>query len=112
MATTKSPAKKSVKKATPSRAAAKPARTTVRSVRKPESTPNTRRSFKVTQPQDPFFTFRITHQTIYWLVLAGFVLLLGLWVTDINVRVNRIYDQVDAKNAADADMLPVKKKAP
>ncbi len=49
---------------------------------------------------EAFFTFRITHQTLYWTILAGIVLLLGIWVTSISMKVQHIYDQIDATNAS------------
>ena len=56
------------------------------------------KSFKRTNNDLPFFTFRATSQTLYWLVLSGVVLVLGLWVNSINMRVQSIYDQIDASN--------------
>lgn len=50
--------------------------------------------------REAFFTFRITHQTLYWLILAGIVLMLGVWVTSISIKVQHIYDQIDATNTA------------
>ena len=100
MATTKKPTTKSTatkKSIALKRAPAKPASTTkVRRVAK--NSPSEVRSFRPARTSEPFFTFRITHQTLYWLILAGLVLALGLWVTDINVKVQKIYDQIDATN--------------
>lgn len=58
------------------------------------------RTLRRSEITEPFFTFRISHQTLYWLILAGVVLFLGLWVTDISLKVQRIYDQIDSTNAA------------
>ena len=95
MATTKKMTKKPAAKKAPARSAAK---TTVKRVSRPSKTV-AMRSFAPARPSEPFFTFRITHQTLYWLVLAGIVLLLGLWVVNINTKVQRIYDQIDATNS-------------
>lgn len=62
------------------------------------------RSFALARPTEPFFTFRITHQTLYWTILSVLVLALGLWVITINDRVQHIYDQIDASNAAMVDL--------
>lgn len=68
------------------------------------------RSFRRSHP-DPFFTFRMTHQTLYWFILCAFVLGLGLWVISINEKVQHIYDQIDQTNAAtDAIYVPLKVK--
>lgn len=56
------------------------------------------RSFQVSEQKEPFFSVRITTQTIYWAILSILVLSLGLWINDINDRVQAIYDQVDAMN--------------
>ena len=107
MATAKKAAKKPTTKKVPAKAAA---RTSVKRVTKRTSAP-AMRSFAPARPSEPFFTFRITHQTLYWLVLAIVVLALGVWVTDISVKVQRIYDQIDATNAA-TDAMVIPKKTP
>ena len=100
MATTKKTTKKPTVKRAPAKSAAK---TTVRRAPNPLSNVKDMRSFKPAQPAEPFLTFRITHQTVYWSALAILVLLLGIWVVNINDRVQRIYDQVDSLNAAATD---------
>lgn len=45
-----------------------------------------------------FFTFKFTYQTVYWLILCTLVLALGVWVIDLNVKVQKIYDQIDMSN--------------
>lgn len=93
MATPKKSTRKSTVKRAPSKATN---RTSVTRVVK--SNTNTIQSFRVAKPEEPFFTFRVTHQTVYWAILSIIVLVLGLWVVDINDRVQHIYDQVDAIN--------------
>lgn len=53
------------------------------------------KSFRVAKAQEPFMSLKITVQTLYWLILAGAVLLLGLWVLDIHNKVQNIYDEID-----------------
>jgi hypothetical protein len=53
------------------------------------------RSFRVSPPDKPFFTFKITHQTFYWVAISLLVLALGVWVTFLSVRVQDIYDRID-----------------
>lgn len=96
MATAKKASKKTVTKKAPSRPAAK---TTIKRVSRPTKAPEMR-SFAPAEPTEPFFTFRISHQTFYWLILAVIVLGLGVWVVDINDKVQRIYDQIDQTNSA------------
>lgn len=97
MATAKKATKKPVVKRAPAKSSA---RTTVRRKPNPLSNVNSMRSFHASPAPEPFFTFRITHQTVYWSALAILVLLLGLWVININDRVQYIYDQVDLLNAS------------
>lgn len=40
------------------------------------------KSFKLSKDSDKFITFRITRQTLYWLVLLGYVLLLDVWISN------------------------------
>ena len=54
------------------------------------------RSLARSSSDTPFFTFRITQQSIYWLILCLLVLALGVWVITLSVKVQQIYDQVDA----------------
>ena len=56
------------------------------------------RSFKAAKETEPFFVFRFNHQTAYWLVLCGIILALGIWVMYLTVKVQSIYDQIDASN--------------
>lgn len=59
------------------------------------------RSFRVSRPDKPFVTFKITHQTVYWIAICLFVLALGVWVTFLNVRVQGIYDKIDYSTKQD-----------
>lgn len=96
--------KSTAKRAAPKRPATK---TTVRRAKPARST---HQSFRLSQESEPFFTFRITNQTIYWLVLCGLVLALGAWVMTINNKVQQIYDQIDQSTQTDTATPIVKKK--
>ena len=63
------------------------------------------RSFKVARSNRPFMSFQVTDQTVYWAVIGVLVIALGVWVTYLQVKINEIYDQVDA-NSYEIDMLP------
>lgn len=105
-ATTSGTRKTTTKKSAPKRAPAKAtstAKATHTSATKATATPV--RSFRPHRTSsEAFFTFRITHQTLYWLILAGIVLLLGIWVTSISIKVQTIYDQIDATERATENM--------
>lgn len=68
------------------------------------------RSFKRVPDTEPFLTFRITHQTVYWLILCALVLGLGIWVTYLNIQVQQIYDQIDRNGALQETSLHQPKK--
>ncbi len=104
---TKTTAKKTTtrKKPTTSRAASTRAKSTparkTRATSTRSRTKTTRskapqmQSFRVSKQQEPFMSMKITVQTLYWLILAGAVLLLGLWVLNIHNKVQNIYDEID-----------------
>lgn len=93
------------KKSTSSSATAKraPAKkpTTTKVTRASQPAESAHTSFRVSKhSKEEFFTFRVTRQTLYWLILSGIVLLLGLWVLNISMKVERIYDQIDSNTRA------------
>lgn len=57
------------------------------------------RSFHRSPDQPPFFSYRITQQSIYWLILCLLVLALGIWVITLSVRVQSLYDQVETTSS-------------
>lgn len=103
---TKKPATKTTVKRAPAKTTSK---TSVKRVSRPAAHTQPSRSFRVAEPAQPFMTFRVTRQTIYWAALSIAVLMLGLWVIDINDRVQTIYDQVDSMNMTSAESVPTKK---
>ena len=94
--TKKTATHKQPKKAAVKRAAPKPASKTT--VRTKKVVAPAMRSFRASAPEEPFFTFRISHQTFYWLILAAIVVGLAAWVLSISIQVQHIYDQIDATN--------------
>ena len=78
--------------------------TSVKRVTKPQV-----RSFRPAKPDEPFFTFRVTHQTVYWIILAVIVVSLAAWVLSISIKVQNIYDQIDATTRATESMRVVPK---
>ena len=55
-------------------------------------------SFRMTDEDVPFLTFRITRQSLYWLIFAISILALGAWNIYLNMRILEIYDQIDQSN--------------
>ena len=58
----------------------------------------------------PFMTFRLTTQTLYWLIFAVTVLALGLWVLKLNIEIVSLYDQIDQNNMVESQTAPIIKK--
>lgn len=102
--TTKKPVKKVTKKtAVTKKAPVKraPAATSHKTTVKTKSMP-TMKSFRASRATEPFLTFRVNQQTVYWLILAVLVVGLALWVLALSIRVETIYDQIDSSNATAA----------
>lgn len=68
------------------------------------------RSLRRSTDNTPFFTFRITQQTIYWLILSILVLALGIWITYLNIKVQTIYDHIETINSASTIVKPTNTK--
>ncbi|MDQ5932260.1 MAG: hypothetical protein QG649_345 [Patescibacteria group bacterium] len=82
--TTKAPTKR---KAAPRKAAVK--KTTRKSV------PLTSQ-IGLRKEETDFMTFRITRQTLYWIVLGAVVILFTMWLMKLQADVQSLYDQIDA----------------
>lgn len=67
-------------------------------------------SFRLTPATEPFFSFRFTRQTVYWLILSIVIVGLVVWVVQLNARVQAIYDQIDQNDITLQN--PATKKAP
>lgn len=111
MATTKKPAtkKRAVK---PAAAKVAPKKSTPRaaaSKKKGAATSNSHRLFSISLVPDsqPFMTFRLTTQTIYWLIFAVTVLALSLWVLRLNLEIVSLYDQIDQNNLIESQTSSV-----
>jgi hypothetical protein len=58
-------------------------------------------SFVKAKGPKPFVTFRLTQQTVYWTVIGLLVLGLGTWAMYLTVKVQDVYNQVDASHSMD-----------
>lgn len=83
MATAKKPVKKTTTKS--------------KSTTKRKSTPKkvAVKSFRVSPDTRPFVSFQITKQTVYWAILLGFILVLFLWILNIQLDILRITDSIN-----------------
>ena len=95
MATTtkKSPAKKAapkktvVKKTTASKSVTKKT-----SPKKAASKKQAVRSFRVYRDSEAFTSFRITRQTVYWIILVSFIIFVQLWILKLQIEVAMLLD--------------------
>lgn len=89
------------KKTTRKKPAAKRSSTKKRTTKNPVY-----KTFKVTNPDAPFFSVRITAQTVYWTILSLAVLAFGLWVIALQLQANSLYEDMQAEQTY---ITPVKK---
>ena len=61
-------------------------------VRKSKSTAH--ESFVVGKEKYPFMTFKVTDQTVYWSILLILILLLGVWVVNIQISISEILNSI------------------
>lgn len=72
------------------------------------------RSFRVAPENAPFLTFKLTKQTLYWLVLSAVVIAFTLWILKLQSDIQDIYNSIDASNSTiievpmDADKIKKK----
>ena len=51
-----------------------------------------------------FMTFRVTRQTLYWLVLGLVVILFTVWLMKLQMDIQTLYDQIDANTASMSEL--------
>ncbi len=66
------------------------------------------RSFRLSPEDRKFLEVGFTRQTVYWLILSGVILSFGLWIINLNDRVQQIYDQVDSSVQLQSDLSTIK----
>ena len=86
MATKKTPTKKTATKKPVKRPAAKKA-------------PAKASGVVLTPDNGAFMTFRLTRQTVYWLVLGTVVVLFSIWILRLQSDIQSIYDKIEATQA-------------
>jgi hypothetical protein len=79
-------------------------------VKKVSSKNQTVKSFRVSKPEVPFFTFSLTRQTVYWLVLGVILIVFALWITKLQSDIQSIYDTIDMNTAEQDTYIPTKKQ--
>lgn len=88
MATAKSTAKKPAAKKTASKKAS--AHATKAASKKPEHT----QSLRLTKESQSFISSRITLQTVYWSILAIFILVIGVYILNVQLDILNTLEQI------------------
>lgn len=104
---TKATAKKTAAKPTVHKAVAKKA--PIHTVTKKTAATKARGKFlslTIVPDDQPFLTFRVTRQSLYWLIFSATILALGLWVLNLNMQIISLYDQIDNTNAQTSMTMP------
>lgn len=65
-------------------------------------------SFRKCPETQPFMSFKITQQTVYWLIICALVFALGSWILKVQHDVMSLYDQVEQMRLNEPE-LPLKK---
>ncbi|MFZ1301386.1 MAG: hypothetical protein WAQ27_02275 [Candidatus Microsaccharimonas sp.] len=86
MATAK---KTSAKKTTAKKAPVKKAAVTKKAATKKHAPV---RSFRVAADNPSFTTFKISRQTIYWVILVAFIIFMQLWILKLQIEVSNIIE--------------------
>ena len=90
-----------VSKKAPTVKAKKPAAS--KKARKPsKKTSDEMKSFHVAKEAEPFMSFRVTRQTIYWVILIAFIVFAQLWILSLQVEVASLLDAQQAQLEQDA----------
>lgn len=58
-----------------------------------------------TKDNRDFFSFKVTNESVYWLVLSLCVLALGIWVVNLSDKVNMLYDQIEETQIQESSMV-------
>lgn len=100
--------KKPVKKSAPKKKAA-PKKTAVKKTVVAKAAPRSKAVSFATKSDVKFMQARFSEQTVYWLIIGAAVIGLAIWVLSLQVKLDDIYDQIDAQSAN--QVVPTKKTA-
>ena len=50
------------------------------------------RSFKLAKDEPPFRSFRISRQTVYWVILVCFIIFAQLWIIKLQIDVSNLIE--------------------
>ena len=53
-------------------------------------------SFRVAKDDQPFVTFKITRQTVYWIILLGVIAISQLWIIKLQLDISTLTEAITA----------------
>ena len=59
--------------------------------------------------EQSFFEFKITQQTLYWMVLGLVSIIFAIWIVSLDSRIQKLYDEIDASTYSIDQPMPTKK---
>lgn len=65
-------------------------------------------TLKVTKKDVPFFGTSLTRQTFYWTIISFLVLIMGLWIINLQYDISNLYDRLDAQQTEWTPVPPKK----
>jgi len=86
--------KKTVKKTVKKAVAKSPVKKVVKRVAAKVKKPAPMKSFKIYRSNESFTTFRISRQTIYWLILLLFIVITQLWILKLQLDIAALTDSI------------------
>ena len=96
--TAKAPASKATARKTSAKAPAKRAPAKKAAPKKSTASKSAPvQSFRLAKSDQSFFTTRITIQTVYWSILSIVILLLALWILNVQLDIIELLDSVVAR---------------
>ena len=94
MATNQGKAKKTTKSASASKGASVANKTSTQKKTSAKKQPKMQ-SFKLSKDPEPFLCFKITDQTIYWLIIAVMSITFVLWILKVQSDIDALYTQIE-----------------
>jgi len=94
MATKTAAKKPTTKRKTPAKTVAKTAPKAKTTTRASKAKAPAVQSFRISPSQQPFFTFKITKQTVYWILLLLVIVALQLWIIKLQLDIAVLSDSL------------------
>lgn len=54
------------------------------------------KSFQIVKDRTPFMSYQVTQQTVFWAILFIYIMILSLWILNIQLDTLRIIDKINS----------------